>query len=281
MNGGDRGLAHILETPAQPEGCPTHWALQLYALDELMGDERENMAIHIASCEHCRAQVAELDGYREDFLVERPFASMEAEVSERVVFLPDEPEIEVHERKWPRFSLALISALVGATALSLVLMVVPLGKVDPGPRDGLKGVTELQAAVLRDGVVVRVDDRTQVRPGDEIQFRVDTGRYDHVLVLGMDGTGAVAVYQPFGGGESIVVEPGAGRTLETAFLLDDAPGPEVYVAIFTDEPVASDDAEELVRGWAGENGARGLAVEAPQAALGGAVEVLLVDKEVP
>ncbi len=282
MNGSDRDLAHILETPSQPEGCPTRWTLQRYALDELMGDERETMAIHIASCEHCRAHVAELDGYHDDFLSKRPFASVEAEVSERAMFLPDDPEIEVERSSRPRFSLAVVSALAGATVLALTLMFVPLDRFVPEPaHDGLKGVTDLQAAVLRDGSVVRVTDSTRLHPGDEIQFRVDTGSYDHVMVLGMDGTGDVAVYQPFGGGESIAVRRGAGRTLDTAFQLDDAPGPEVYVAFFTHEPVSSSDASDLLRAWAGENGARGLAVQAPQAALGGAVEVMLVDKEVP
>ncbi len=281
MNGEDHDLAHILETPSAPEGCLTDWTLQRYALDELVGEERESVAIHVAACARCRGQMATLDDFRDDFLSQRPFASAEAEVAERVMFLPDEPEIEVHQPSWSWLRVAMAATLAGAAALATVLVFLPplMGDV-PEPYDGLKGTTALGAALLRDGEVQRIEGSMAVRPGDEIQFRVDTGTYDHVMVLGMDGTGAVSVYQPLGGGHSVAVDPGAGRTLSPALKLDDAPGPEVYVALFTDDPVASQDAEALVRGWAGEHGARGLAVEAPQTALGGAVEVLLLDKEV-
>lgn len=281
MNGEDHDLARILDIPARPEGCPTDWTLQCYAVDELFGEERESVAIHVASCRRCRGEVATLDTFREDFVKQRPFASAEAEVAERVMFLPDEPEIEVHRptRSWLRIVMA--ASLAGAAALATALVFVPPWVDEtPAPRDGPRGTTALRAALLRDGEAQRIEGSMAVHPGDEIQLRVDTDAYDYVMVLGMDGTGAVSVYQPPGGGPSVELDPGAGRTLAPALMLDDAPGPEVYVALFTDEPVASQDAEALVRGWAGDHGARGLAVEAPHTALGGAVEVLLLDKEV-
>lgn len=280
MTGEDHDLARILEIPAPPEGCPTHWTLERYALDELVGDEREGVAIHVAACTLCREEVAHVDGYREDFLKQHPFGSVEAEVAERAMFLPDEPEIEVAAPTWTKVRLIAIAMAAGAVTLVVSMVFVPVVSPSSDPIDGLKGATDLQAARLRDGDVQPVEPETTVRPGDEIQFRVDTGRYDHVIVLGMDGTGKIAVYQPLGGGHSVVVEPGAGRTLDPAFRLDDAPGPEVYVAIFTDEAVASKDAEDLLRAWADAGGATSLAVGAPETALGGAVEVLFLDKEV-
>ena len=42
---------------------------------------------------------------------------------------------------------------------------------------------------------------------------------------------------------------GAGRILDTAFELDAAPGPEVYVAFLTEEPIEAQDAADLVDRW--------------------------------
>jgi RNA polymerase sigma factor (sigma-70 family) len=267
------------EPPASPEGCSTDWTLQRYAVDELVGDERNRVAIHVASCQRCRGEVAVLDRYREEFLKRRPFAEAEAEVVERVMFLPDEPEIEVRRPAWTKLRVVVAASLASAAALAAMLMFAPPeGEEEPPPHVVAGRTTALRAAVLRDGEAQRLKGSMGVHPGDEIEFRVDTATYDHVLVLGMDGNGAVSVVLPPGGGLSVPVDPGAGRTLSPALTLDDAPGPAVYVALFTRDPVASQDVAALVHGWAGEHGARGLAVEAPHDALGGAVEVLLLDK---
>jgi hypothetical protein len=79
---------------------------------------------------------------------------------------------------------------------------------------------------------------------------------------------------------SVPVQPGAGQTLQPAFRLDEAPGPEIYVALLTDEPIDSADVADTVDGWVTTHGVTGLVDGAPSAALGGAVEVLAFDKRV-
>jgi len=280
VTGEHRDLARMLAPPAPPEGCPTDWTLQRYALDELMGDERESVAIHVARCQRCRQELASLDGQREAFLQERPFAESEAEISERALFLPDDPEIVVKRPLWNRVRVAVTAFAAGAAAIVVATVLLPGEPTGPAPHDRIKGVTELRAALLRDGTVTAVEPGLVARAGDEIQFRVDTGEYAHVVIVGVDGTGRVNVYQPLDGGDSVAVEPGAGRTLDPAFRLDDAPGPEVYVAFFTSEPIASAGAAAEVRSWVDEVGVASLPAAVSTTAFDGAVEVLSLDKEV-
>jgi len=281
VTGEERDLARILDPPAAPEGCPTAWTLQRHALDELKGDEWETVASHVAQCERCRQELATLDNEREAFLTERPFAVAEADISERAVFLPDDPEVEVQRPFWSQARGAAAALAAGAAAAVVTTLLVTGGVGEAPPLDRVKGVTDLQAALLRDGKVVRVEPGLVARPGDEIQFRVDTADFGHVIVLGVDGTGEISVYQPLDGGVSVAVEPGAGRTLDPAFRLDDAPGPEVYVALFTAEPIASRDATAMVGSWVDDGGVEAVAAQTSTAAFDGAVEVLTLDKEAP
>jgi hypothetical protein len=280
VTGEDRDLAQILDNPVRAEGCPTAWALQRHAMDELRGDERDEMAEHVARCAACREHLMGLDSAREAFLAERPFTTVEADVAERATFLPDDPEIEVEASTWSKLRLGLVSFAAGAVAMIVTVVFMPWpGDEYVPPHDGLKGTTGLHAALLRDGAVSQVEPGETLRAGDEVQFRVDTGGYAHVVVVGIDGRGEVAVYQPLDGEHSLAVEPGAGRTLEGGFRLDDAPGPEVWIAFFTDEPIGAAGARKLVGEWAGDGGAQAVIDGAPERALGGAVELLAVGKE--
>jgi len=280
VTGEELDLARILAPPAAVESCPTAWSLQRHALDELKGEEWETVASHVAQCERCRQELTTLDNEREAFLADRPFAAAEADISEGAVFLPEDPEIEVRRPLWA-WARGAMAALVACAAAAVVATLLVTAGVGESPAlDRLKGMTDLQAALLRDGKVVHVEPGLVARPGDEIQFRVDTADFGHVIVLGVDGTGEVSVYQPQDGGDSVAVEPGAGRTLDPAFRLDDAPGPEVYVALFTAEPFASRDAAAMVRTWVDDGGVDAVPAQASTAAFDGAVEILTLDKEV-
>jgi hypothetical protein len=285
MTSNDQDLARILEPPSAPEGCPSEWMLQRFVTHDLVGEQRSGVSQHVVHCEHCRARVEELDVRDAAFLAEHPFESVEAPIAERAVFLPEEPELPVEVAAWRRWLPAFGGVAVMAVAAMLTMLLLPPmvpldgGETDPqGNR--IKGATSLDALLLRGETVMEVDRGTTLVPGDRIQFRVDTGGYDHVVVIGVDGTGEVAVYQPVEGGTSVPVDPGAGRILDTAFELDAAPGPEIYVAFLTDAPIDAGDAADLVDRWITRGEADDIASRIPHRALGGSVEVLSVDKEV-
>jgi anti-sigma factor RsiW len=284
VTGEDHELARLLEAPEAPPGCPSEWTLQRLVAEELKGEDRDSVAAHTVSCTHCRARVNALDREREAFLRAHPFDEVEAEIAERALFVPDDPEIRVGTPWWERWRAPLLVLAVGGMAAMVVAMIALPGSGGRGdastaPGNRAKGITALNAALHRDGRVTEVTDETRVRAGDELQFAVDTGTHDHLVLVGVDGTGAVTVYLPADGGASLPLEPGAGRVLDRGFRLDDAPGPEVFVAFLTDEPIDARDAAGQVRRWTAAAGAAGVPELAPDTALGGAVEVMALEKE--
>ncbi len=275
----DHDLAQLLEPPRPPEGCPSDWTLQLHVSQELKGEELQEVTLHTARCSHCRERLTRLDNERDQFLEQLPFDTMESDIAERALFLDDDPEVRVPESPWKKMRLGLLSFACGAAAMVVMFLVLPMDLTPTEEGDRIKGTTGLSAEVLRKGQPLPVVEGMAVVAGDAIEFRVDTGTYDHVVLVGIDGTGTVSTLQPAGGGSSVPITPGAGKTLGTAFRLDDAPGPEVYVAFLTDEPIDASEAAIAVERWAGDAGAAAVAQRAPDHAFGGAVEVLALTKE--
>ncbi len=174
---------------------------------------------------------------------------------------------------WTRRLGWIASAL--AVAAALFLLVRP----PPPPRHGnnLKGTTNLDFYVLRDGQPYPGDPSLAVRPGDRLQFTYRSGDADHMVLIGVDGTGRFEQFYPDEGSAAVAVVPGERHVLEGSILLDDAPGPEVFVAFFGDETEvdvgrALDRAE---RAWRAD-GADGLVALAAEDA---DVAVLVLEKE--
>lgn len=122
--------------------------------------------------------------------------------------------------------------------------------VRPPPRDGLrtKGDTELEFYVQRDGHSFEGDPDAAVRPGDRLQFAFQPGAHASIVLVGVDGTGTVQTYWPDDGQTPLPVSPGERQLLEGSIQLDDAPGPEVFVASFSGAAPAG-VAAEVAEAW--------------------------------
>ncbi len=121
-------------------------------------------------------------------------------------------------------------------------------------------------------LVYQLHDDQQLRPyqgnalgeGDSIGFRVNGGDHHTVAVLSVDGRGTVSVLYP-DKDENLMQLGGSGETipLPGTVILDDAPGPEIFVAVFdmphTDARDALDEAYKAggtagVESWVQEHG---------------------------
>lgn len=172
--------------------------------------------------------------------------------------------------RWTRRVVGIVSAL--AIAALLFLVVRP-----PPPHHHLKGSTNLDFYVLRDGQTYPGDPSLAVRQGDRIQFTYRSGDADHMVLVGVDGTGRFEQFYPDEGASSVAVVPGERHVLDGSILLDDAPGPEVFIAFFGDE-TELDVGRALDRAEAAwkDDGADGLAALAENDAN---VAVLVLEKE--
>ena len=92
-------------------------------------------------------------------------------------------------------------------------------------RGGAAGAAELAAP---DAVV---------GAGDALRFAYEAPEDGHLLVLDLDGRGEASVLHPFGAATSAPLPAGQREFLPGSVVLDDAPGPELLVAVFSRRPV--------------------------------------------
>ncbi len=155
-----------------------------------------------------------------------------------------------------------------------VLLVLPSSIVDsPGVRDK-GGQTDLGYYLWRSGRVLPGIPNQPLKAGDRVQFTYRADHHDTMVLIGVDGDGVTTVFYPEDGDEPVRVLPTGRRVLEGSIKLDDAPGPESFVAVFG--PGSVEAAMELVSQTyetGGHEALHALAEEDP------AVSVLMVRKK--
>jgi hypothetical protein len=131
-----------------------------------------------------------------------------------------------------------------------------------------KGDVDLGFYLLRDGQVLPGDPDGPVQVGDRIQFTTHAGSNDSMVLLSIDGSGQLTVFYPASGEKPEPVIPGETHVLEGSIRLDDAPGPETFVAFYGVESV-SEARERALGAWKEEGiaGLRALAEDDPDVAL--------------
>lgn len=123
---------------------------------------------------------------------------------------------------------APIAALCFAMAAAILFLIRP----PPNHGHRSKGEVTLGVRVNREGTTLPADADIVVRSGDRLQFVYQPGANNSVVIVGVDGSGAVVTYWPDEGDTPVLVVPGEAQLLEGSILLDGAEGPEVFVAGF-------------------------------------------------
>lgn len=151
---------------------------------------------------------------------------------------PASPPRPAPRRPW---RLALLLAPLLAAALALVAVL-------PGPsQNRAKGRVDLDLYVQRGGQAVQVQEGEALAEGDRVRFAVQADGHEEVVVLSVDGAGKVSLLYPERVEQPpMPVDPDQRVLLVDAVALDDAPGPELFVAVFG--PASTAEALELVRG---------------------------------
>jgi Domain of unknown function (DUF4384) len=120
------------------------------------------------------------------------------------------------------------------------------------------------------GRVEAVGPGDVLHPGDAIRVRVRSPRAGYLVVMGLDGRGAVTPYVPAAEGASLPVKPGE-TTPEGSVVLDDSVGHEQLIAAVCDSPEiaarAADAARRAVRGAGTSDGVRQLDIPCLQTRL--------------
>jgi len=241
---------------------PSRLQLDRYATGELSPDEAARVErslddasrAHLAAVERARAELPPLDvaALRRHAVVETA-APLPAPANDTRGF-----------RRWWLMGLAL------AAAISLFVL-VPRA-VDPEASDILfRGGDLLTLYVVDGGDQEPYVPGTALGEGDAVGFAVDATGHTSVVLVSIDGNGTLSVLYPEHVGDAPHALSGVGRVaLPELVTLDDAPGPEVFVAVL-DRPTA-EAADDVLRIYQ-DGGSAGLLTWAAETAGVDAVEV--------
>lgn len=141
--------------------------------------------------------------------------------------------------------------LAVAVALMVFLSLPSENPQDPHQGTRYRGGATLQIFELSGDVLVPYEGAA-LGAGDTIGFRVVPGDHDHLVLLSVEVDGTINVFYPESGFGSEPVAPGGHPVeLPDSIVLDGAPDPEVFVAVFGAEV---DEAHDRVRGAWDEGG---------------------------
>lgn len=206
-NEGDRPSRLLLGRLASGELDPDHERLLRGSLDARSGEI-------LAEIESCKATLPPLD-----------LSALRA----RAALLPREiPAHSAPANNFSRFrSLMPLLAIAAALLMALLVVVQP----DDAPDIRPKG-SGLKVYQLGPQGGEPYSPGAAVGENDMLGFSVAASGHRGVVLLSVDGSGAVSVFYPASGdapeplqGEGLVKLPGS-------VILDDAPGPEIFLAVF-------------------------------------------------
>ncbi len=123
--------------------------------------------------------------------------------------------------------------LVSALAIAAAALFFLRPPASEGVR--IKGEAHLGFDVSRGSQAFPGAPDTVVQAGDRIRFHYGSGGAETLVIVGVDATGTVQTYWPDEGDAPVGIEPG-DHVLAGSVQLDDAPGPEVFVAVFDGTP---------------------------------------------
>ena len=202
--------------------CPSD-----FTLDDLEihgGVAPPEIAAHLASCPRC--------GARRTARVARQ-AEFRAEMAP-VVWPAIESRTARLRRRW------LVFGLPALAAAAAIVIVAGTGREQRG-YVGVKGGPSVEIVCRRGAQTFVLDPGQPLAPGDELRFRpLGSPAAARYLLLGsVDGGGRYTPFYPARAAEESVPLPPPGEPLPGGIRIDDAPGPERLLGIWSPHPITA------------------------------------------
>jgi hypothetical protein len=210
-------------------------ALDRRALGALSQEETDATETHLAGCASCQKRLEAQQESLQRF--------------QRVVAPALLPSLKakLERSSWLRLTWLLVPAVAAA---AVVVGVRP--RIPSHDDVAIKGGATFQVFARRGGEVFRVTDGARLRPGDTLRFAVQPGGLSYVLIASRDEARHAAVYYPFDGAQSTLVDPRMRSELPGSIELDATPGEETLFALFSRRPLHADTVMARIAG-AGTN----------------------------
>lgn len=221
--------------PPSPRGphCPPAAVLEAMSAGEAVPEATRT---HVAGCPDCHGQLQALTTAREAFVRAKP----------PDLFLR---QLERRAASQPQRGLRWLLPVLGACVPLLALLVLVPRLSEDGVT--MKGGAFRVVASRAGGTPELLGPDAQVRPGDALRFAYEAPEAGHLLILELDGRGTASVFYPLGSATS-APQPAAQRDfLPGSVVLDDSPGPEWLLAVFSPRPLEAAPLLEALRAQAG------------------------------
>jgi hypothetical protein len=179
---------------------------------------------HVARCAHCTGFVQVLEAKQEAFRKSHPPDLFVRQVRARAQAMTRRPWLA-----W--LSLATAVGVAGVVAIQILPRNDDLGFT-------LKG-RAFSAVYLRPGMTEAwpIPDDLKMRKGDAVRFFFQAPGDGYLAILDLDGRGEVSVLYPYRGERMAPIQKEQVGPLPHSIVLDDAPGPELFVAVFASSPL--------------------------------------------
>lgn len=220
--------------------CPSELVLEGYLLDR----DASKLAPHVASCEGCKARVAQMEREGQEFL-QYVYPATVAKVEEAARPL---------RSAWRRWMLLL--PVPAAAALAAVLLVGLPGQPLKGPPEDYVGVKGGGGSL---GLTVFLGAAEGARPladgeaipaASALRFKVQPNRACRLWLVSVDAAGQISrLYPSAGDGGAEILH---GGPLPGGAVLDGRGGPERIFAVCTPAPIPYAALEQAVRRAVGQ-----------------------------
>jgi hypothetical protein len=208
--------------------CPSVLKLEAH----LLNPERSPVAVHLATCDRCRDQVANMQRQGDDFMRFVYPATVEG----------------LNPKRARRWNWAGIFAPVAALAAAAVVIVVRSGP--PNEYVGTKGVSfKLNVYAGLEAGARALSDNDQVPANAALRFRIQSGRPCNLGIVSVDEHGEVSRLFPTNGDQGRKLAK--AEVLPGGAILDGKPGPERIFAVCSIDPLAMPQVEAAVKIAAG------------------------------
>jgi hypothetical protein len=249
-------------------------ALEQYLLEELSPGARARVQAALQADERLKARLEALRDSDRQILARYPSADMAAAIRSRAQAprfpraargrgrrTGSSPAQGGTGRRFPPFALAL--PLAAAAALFISVFAARERLVPQVVGASVAEVTRLKGAKTRLSIYRKAGDGAEelaagqaARERDTLQISYTAAEAKYGLIVSVDGRGTVTWHLPAAYAGSSVPAPALGRqgevVLPSAYELDDAPGFERFILVYSQKPFDASLAEKAVRALAAQ-----------------------------
>ncbi len=207
--------------------------IEKYFTGELESSDSDELESHIQSCSECREYYESLKERKRQFHCIHPFGSFIDAVKQR--------STHFYIRL---FDTIMQPALRPVYAMVLVIFIAVPFYISYKSRDRvrMKGGEDISFIYRRNGTVHKSYETEFFYENDEIQVVYTSPDTQYISLLSIDSRGNLSFYHPDikSRWSSIKTGIGAGLYYPGSIVLDDTPGKELIIAVFTPKPVLTE-----------------------------------------